>query len=153
MPRDMPSPAMMRVGATMQALRPHRSSNGCTAILTPHPRRRTMLAGGLPCAILCAFRGCPCKHVSCSGLGRNRHDAPQAAADTSVAGRGQSAGYMTQSKPQLQVERGRVGSRMTQRCLRPGAVMLDAGSLKVVSSMHRCSGQAPVEPGMPKLMA
>ena len=81
---------MMRVGATMQALRPQRSSKGCTAILMPHPRSSTMLAGGLPCATLSAFRGCPCKHVEFSGLQCDRHDAQQAAADTSAAGSGVS---------------------------------------------------------------
>ena len=41
---------------------------------------------------------------------------------------------MTQSKRQLQVERGRVGSHMSQRCLRPAAV-LDAHSLSVLTSI------------------
>ena len=40
----------------------YRSWKGCTAILMPHPRSSTRLAGGLPCAARSAFRGCPCKH-------------------------------------------------------------------------------------------
>ena len=69
MPRDMPRPAMMRVGATMQALSPCLCSNGCTRMREPQPRSSSRLAAGLPAARRSAFSSLDCTVSMHSGPG------------------------------------------------------------------------------------